>query len=489
MSPRWAPPGPLGLRAKVTVSFAAGALALSATLAVGTYLVARDFLLDQRATTALGQGFADASFVREGMRTAGTPVSDVLGNVSPPRDTVIFVRRGDDWYSSSLTRGRDELPTALREQVAGGAAGLVWTTTQEGPGLAVGVPLPAVEAEFYEVLATPDLARTLDTLLSVLAVFAVLTTLAGALLGRWAARRVLAPLDVVAGAAARIAGGELRTRLPSTEDPELVTIIGSFNTMVDALQERIERDARFTADVSHELRSPLTTLTTSVQVLQTRRESLPGRSQEALDLVAVELGRFRTALDDLLELGRLDAGAAGQVRARVDVRDLARNALQVSGRDVDLLDDDASEPLLVDVDKQQMNRALVNLFDNADRHGDGLVEVGVAVQGRWVLLTVDDAGPGVPPDERARIFERFVRGGSRGSRPGTGLGLSLVAETLRAHDGAVVCTDRPGGGARFVVRLPGVDLPRVDRPGGMRGVGLRGVGVRGAGARGLRERA
>ncbi len=101
-----------------------------------------------------------------------------------------------------------------------------------------------------------------------------------------------------------------------------------------------------------------------------------------------------------------------------------------------------------------MNRALVNLFDNADRHGDGLVAVSVLGNGGWVLVNVDDAGSGVPPDERTRIFERFVRGGSRGSRPGTGLGLSLVAETLRAHDGLVRCVEVPSGGARFVVRLP-----------------------------------
>jgi signal transduction histidine kinase len=441
----------------VTVSFAAGALVLSATLATGTYLVARDYLLEQRESSALDQGFADASFVRDGLRTAGTPVSDVLGNVSPPRDTVVFVRRDDDWFSSSLTRGRNEVPTSLREQVTGGSAGLVWTRNDDGPALAVGVPVPAVDAEFYEVVATPDLVRTLETLLTVLAVCALVTTLAGALLGRWAARRVLAPLDVVAGAAARIAGGELHTRLPSTEDPELVTIIGSFNTMVDALQERIERDARFTADVSHELRSPLTTLTTSVQVLQSRRESLPPPSRDALDLVAVELGRFRTALDDLLELGRLDAGAAGQVRSRVDARDLVRNALWESGRSADLLAAGTPEPLVVDIDKQQLNRALVNLFDNADRHGDGLVEVSVHGQASSVVVQVDDAGQGVPPEERTRIFERFVRGGSRGSRPGTGLGLSLVAETLRAHGGLVRCIDSPSGGARFVVRLPLVD--------------------------------
>ena len=85
-------------------------------------------------------------------------------------------------------------------------------------------------------------------------------------LGSWAARRALTPLNSIGGTAARIAAGDLETRLERTHDPDLITIVGSFNSMVDALHERIERDARFNADVSHELRSPLTTLTTSVQI-------------------------------------------------------------------------------------------------------------------------------------------------------------------------------------------------------------------------------
>ena len=446
----------LGLRAKVTLSFAAGALALSATLSIGTYLVARSYLVDQRENAALGRGFADASFVREGLLTAGTPVSDVLGTVSPPADSVLLVHLDGEWYSSSLTLGEGVVPAALVEQVDGGSAGLVWARPDDGPVVVVGVPVPAVGAEFYEVVSTPELERTLDTLLTVLSAFALLTTVGGALLGRWAARKVLAPLEVVAGAAARIAGGELQTRLPSTEDPELVTIIGSFNSMVDALGERIERDARFTADVSHELRSPLTTLTTSVHVMQSRRDELPPRSQQALDLVAGELDRFRSALEDLLELGRLDAGTGGQVRARVDARELVRHALQVSGRPLTLLSDSSrpGEGLPIEVDKQQLNRALVNLFSNADLHGEGLLAVHVRRVSRSVVVEVDDGGPGVSVDDRSRIFERFVRGGSRGSLPGAGLGLSLVAETLRAHGGWVRCSERPGGGARFTARLP-----------------------------------
>jgi signal transduction histidine kinase len=144
------------------------------------------------------------------------------------------------------------------------------------------------------------------------------------------------------------------------------------------------------------------------------------------------------------------------VTTTVDARDLVRHALESSGRPPDLMKvEDPAADMRVRVDKAQLQRALVNLFENADRHGCGLTGVTVVGTAGDVHVVVDDEGPGVPAADRERIFERFVRGGSRGSLPGTGLGLSLVAETMRAHGGSVWCAPRPdGAGARFVVRLP-----------------------------------
>lgn len=454
---------PLGLRAGVTVSFTAGALGLSMLFAAGTYLVARQYLVTQREQAAIGQAFAHASFVRDGLLTSGASVSDVLGVVSPAAGSVVLVRRGDRWFSSALSVSSDAVPTQLRSSVGDGDVALAWTRGPRGRSVAVGVPLPAVGTEFYEITYPSELQRTLSTLRGVLAAAAVITTLLGALLGRWAARSVVAPLDQVAGAAARIAGGDLDARLHATDDPDLATIVGSFNSMVDALHERIQRESRFVADVSHELRSPLTALVASAEVVQRRRDELSPRAAQALDLMTGELGRFERSLDDLLELGRLDAGVGTGPRSVVDVRDLVRGALEASGRPVRLLAQDGTpEPPgagspRVEVDKQQLKRALINLFENADRHGEGLRRVSVGREGEDVLVVVDDAGPGVPADDRYRVFERFARGGSRASLPGTGLGLSLVAETARAHDGDVWCTDSNQGGARFVLRLPTAD--------------------------------
>ena len=129
------------------------------------------------------------------------------------------------------------------------------------------------------------------------------------LLGVFAARRAVRPVADAAQAAKAIAGGHLGTRLPPSDDPDLGVLAASFNDMASALQLRIERDARFASDVSHELRSPLMTLSASVEVMEARRNEMPDRAQAALDLLASDVSRFQGLVEDLLEISRFDAGA------------------------------------------------------------------------------------------------------------------------------------------------------------------------------------
>lgn len=449
-------PRPLGVRALSTLSFAGLGLLISVVLATGTYLTARHFLVEQREATAVRQAFLDAAFVRDGLLTSGAQVSDVLDRTSPPPGAVVVVSRGGRWYSSSLNQAADGVPETVQALVRRGQAARAWDDLGGEPTLVVGVPIPSVHSDFYELSPTTELDSTLKTLALVLGSFAVITTLGGALLGRAATARVVAPLDAVATAAASIAAGRMNTRLTGTSDPDLAVIVGSFNTMVEALDDRIRRDARFAADVSHELRSPVTTLMTSVSLLRSLDGRTPARRQAALDLVEREVHRLHRALEHLLELGRLDGTTAGPGEEVVDLVDLVTHALDQSHRSPDLLVRGPGA-MRVRGDKQLLQRAMVNLFDNADLHGGGLQRVGLDRRGDTVEVWVVDGGRGVPLAEHERIFERFVRVGSRGSRPGAGLGLSLVAETVRAHGGTVRCQDTPGAGATFVVGLPAVD--------------------------------
>jgi two-component system, OmpR family, sensor histidine kinase MtrB len=451
--------GPRGLRARIVLGFAAVTLLVSVVLVTATFLLARSYLLDQREASLTRQAFADANVLNSRLATAGTEVGDVLGDLVPSGGADIVVRSGDSWYSSSLDVGQRDVPVGLSDIVSGGEAATVPIATAEGPALMIGVPLRAAGAEFYEAAPLTELRQVLRTLAAVLAAGAAAATAAGAAFGVWASRRAVQPLEQVAGAATRIAGGELNTRLPATDDPDLVAIVAGFNSMVEALGARIDRDARFVGDVSHELRSPLTTLVTSVEVLAARREELSPRGQQALTFVEGELGRFRRTLDDLLQLARIDGANALDAARPVSMTELMREVLAHTGRPADLLVGDPEEDTTVRGDKTSLERAVRNLLDNADRHAGGPKAVRVERNEHRVLVTVDDGGPGVAIEDRERIFERFARGqgASRRSLPGAGLGLAIVAETATRHGGAAWCSDAPDGGARFTLSLPVVD--------------------------------
>ncbi|HEY3557558.1 MAG TPA: HAMP domain-containing sensor histidine kinase [Kribbella sp.] len=443
----------LGLRHRLILAFGLLALLVSAVFATTTYLLARGYLLAQRERVVRHQAFADAIFVQRRLESAGADVSEILTAAGTPAGHTIILQWRGQWYASAIDQGRDVVPAGVREQVASGQAAAQRFRGADGPSMVVGVPVPSVDAGFYEISPLTELDGTLRLLSSILIGGALLATTAGAVLGAWGSRSVVTPLNRVAVTAASIAGGELDDRLAATDDPELATIVGSFNSMVDTLQQRINRDARLAADVSHELRSPLTTLVGSVDLLNARRDELPERSQRVLDLVTADLERFRRLLDDLLELARSDAGLDGRPTAVVDLGQLLRQVLGEVGRKPALLD--AAEVPQVVADKARLGRLFRNLFENAETHGGGLTGVQVTRAEGDVLVLVDDAGAGIPPEDRERMFERFATGATkRGSSSGTGLGLALVAETAAAHGGAVWCTASPAGGARFVVRLP-----------------------------------
>jgi signal transduction histidine kinase len=426
---------------------------VSVVLVTVTFLLARNYLLDERESAVTRQAFADANALSNRLATTGTKVGDVLTELVPSGGSDVVVRTGDAWFSSSLDVGAHNVPASVQDVVRSGQAATLLVKGAEGPRLIVGVPVVAAGAEYYEVAPLTELQQVLHTLTAVLGAGALAATAAGAGFGGWASRRAVHPLEQVAGVATRIASGELRTRLPATDDPDLVGIVASFNSMVDALSVRIERDARFVGDVSHELRSPLTSLLTSVEVLAARREDLAPRAREALDMVQRELGRFRRTLDDLLQLARIDDEATLELRQPVSMAALVR---EIVGDDGPPLRTAADEETRVAGDKNSLERAVRNLLENADRHGGGATAVRVERRDDVVVLTVDDDGAGVPAEDRERIFERFARGAhaARGSLPGAGLGLAIVAQTAARHGGAAWCSQAPGGGARFTLSVP-----------------------------------
>ena len=452
----------MGIRARVTVTFGIGALILSAAMAGITYLTARQFILHQRESAILRQAYANASLVRSTLpATSDSQIPQFLDSLDTGGSRSVLERRGV-WhtaYSASFFRKQD-IPLSLRRLVLSGSPAEEHFVLNGSPQLVIGLPVASVDVHYFEVFSLLEEARTLQILALALAGAALVTTVAGAVIGRWASGRSLRPLGAAALAAETIAGGELGTRLIGNEDPDLSMLAGSFNRMADALQERIEREARFSSDVSHELRSPLTTLVTAMGVLQANTNDLPARGRQAMDLLSAELRRFQRMVDDLLEISRADIGSTDLAHEDVEVAELVEQMAATGGaRGVPVAIDPAVASLRLWVDKRRIERVVANLVDNAAQYAGGAVRLSAEPglgNPASVRLVVADRGPGVAADERLLVFERFYRGrhsGQRGATEGTGLGLSLVAEHVRLHGGRV-WVEGGDGETRFVVELP-----------------------------------
>lgn len=448
----------LRLRTRITLAFGIGALALSASLSTITFHLARNYLLSQRDRSIQRQTFASARVVRESLQTPDSDVPRLLTALRPSEGSAPVIERNGDWYGASLAVGRDDIPAELREAVADGRPGRQLFVGEDGQTkMAIGIPLPAVGAAYFEVFPLEVLSRTLLVLRNSLAAGAVVTTLAGAGLGLVASRRVLRPVADVAEAASAVASGDLSVRLDDGGDPDLARLAKAFNHMTSAVADRIKREERFAATVSHELRTPLTTLAATVEVLQTRRGELSTPGQSALSLLSEEVVKFDQLVKDLLEMSRLDAGAAEVSFDEVVIGELVLRVLdEIGGEPVPVAMDDSAMRLFAQVDKRRFERIMANLIGNARSHGRGVLQVAVGAGPTpgTARLTVDDSGPGVDDDEAELVFERFVRGRRATARNGSGLGLALVMENVRLHDGQVWVERSPSGGARFVVELP-----------------------------------
>ncbi|WP_026185132.1 sensor histidine kinase [Salinispora pacifica] len=444
----------LGLRARVTAGFAVGAALLASSMALISYDLTRRSLLDERERTAVRAAYFDAAVVRIGLNTDEPDVVEVLRSLDTGSSRRPLLHLDGSWYGRTAETAATSVPAALQRQVRAGQPGVQRVQLAGQPTLLVGVPLPD-GASYYELTSLRELEETFQVLALALTAVAIMVAGAGAAFGWYATRHSLRPLTAVADAAERISAGDFTTRLAPATDPDLTRLSTSFNDMVDQLARRIERDRRFAADVSHELRSPLQTLYAAASVLTRRRGHHDERTATAAGLVADEIGRFQQLVNDLLELARTDQPAQ---RESVDIAALAGEVCQSRELPESLVRPDPGMPTEWRVDRRRTEQLLVNLLENAVRYGGGPVAVRLSAIGATGIIEVDDAGPGVPVADRGVIFDRFVRSRAaraRGGTDGTGLGLAIVAQHATAHGGHAMVADRPGGGARFRVELPG----------------------------------
>ncbi len=462
----------LGLRARVTGLFAFGALLLSLLMGGLAFYSTSHFLVGDQINSAITESVSSAGTVENALRAQPSEfVPTLLNKVnSSSGATSILVYRGKPYYSSfAVSLG--EVPVGLRALVAAGTPATQTVVLNGSPQALVGIPIPGLRnAQYFAIYNLGELDHTLHVLALALVLGGLITTVLGGIVGRIASGRSLRPLSAVSRAAVAIARGDLDTRLrATTEDPDLTGLTQSFNTMVDQLQERIERDARFASDVSHELRSPLTTLANTLNVLEAHADELTPRAQHALELLGADLRRFERMVAELLEISRSDTGSMDVALEPVDAGELVRQSVHASSHTLpngvappEVWVDPLLDNVILNVDKRRFGRVMANLLENAALYGGGATRVAAEngpVRGGQptMVIAVEDQGPGVALAERRRIFDRFYRGqasGRRGASTGTGLGLALVAEHVRLLGGLVGIEDAPGGGARFTVELP-----------------------------------
>ena len=453
----------LGLGAQISVLFAIGGLLVSILLGAATLVLTRQQLLETRGSAAAAMAVSNATRLSNQL-TPESSIEDlptIVDSLTRIGGSQRIIRVGDDWLVAPEL-DRADLPTPLVARLAGRRPGQMLALVRGKPRFVVGIPLTAFDADYYAISDLSEVERTLDDLRYVLLATGAIAVTLAALLGSWAASRMLRPLRRVREAAEAIAGGRLDTRLGTQADPDLDRLSDSFNEMARALESRIRRDARFASDVSHELRSPLTTLMAGVGVLESRREELSPRSMIALDLLVADLERFNRLVNDLLEISGFDAGVAALDLTEVGIARFLEVTAANAGAVALRMPEDAHR-VVVQADKRRLARIMSNLLDNAGRYGGGATAITLELDDTLRII-VEDGGAGIPAGERSAVFERFFRGSAGGRRTddgGTGLGLSLVAEDLRLHDGRVWVEDRPDGrrGARFVFELP---LPEED---------------------------
>lgn len=442
----------LGLRARGTVAFALLALVLSASLALLTYQIARRYLLDQRESFALRQSTVNARLAKEVLRADDPDVPALLATLPGNSGSHPILRNGDEWFAAEVAFDEDTLPAELKAETERGVPARQRTAVDDETMIVIGIPLGGVDATYFELFPLGELDRTLDTLGWSLLAGASITTVLGALVGAYASRQVLRPLRGFATGAAEIARGHLDTRLRAPGDKDLAPIATSFNDMAETLQRRVEREAQFASDVAHELRTPLTALSAAVDVLDRRTDE---RTKPAVDVLRAQVRRFEQLVLDLLEISRFDVGVAELTTEVVVPSELVASILTSLDRDGVRLDVAPTTPARFRLDKRRVERMLANLLENADLYAGGAVRVECSGADGRLRIAVEDAGPGIPPDERTAVFERFHRlreSASDGAR-GTGLGLALVAEHAALHGGDAYVEDRPGGGSRFVVEI------------------------------------
>ncbi|MBP8921154.1 MAG: HAMP domain-containing histidine kinase, partial [Micropruina sp.] len=426
------------LRDRLAVLVAAAVASAVALTGVAAWLITRVTVFNQLDSELVDVAAVTANWVAvdiEGMGGLDT-------NALKAANVTVMLVRADSRVSTlpgatvSLVPGVEELSVARRQQ---GSSARTGAASNGEPYRIVAVPLKAGTERYALVLGRPLQATNniLATLAWSLAIFGFLGVGVSSAIGFVIARAAIRPMRRLTEAVTHVTDTNELDPIVIEGTGELADLGRSFNTMLSSLQSSRERQHRLIADAGHELRTPLTSLRTNVELLvaDERSRMLPeGARTDILRDIAAQLGEFTTLVGDLVHLSREDVVEPHP--EPIDLRDVVHSAIaRAKRRGPSLSFDVELNPLYLVGEPDSLERAITNLLDNAVKFSPQDGTVHVLLEGD--RLRISDQGPGIPDDELPHVFDRFWRSPSARNTPGSGLGLSIVAQTIKAHGGWV----------------------------------------------------
>jgi signal transduction histidine kinase len=426
----------------LAVALAVGSVALAAALHVAAE---RRVEQNARATSGEVAGLITAGKLPATIAASGLEIVQVLDD----RGRVVSASPNADPLSALLTPS--EISHALDRSltVSGSRVGIDSELSVWAQQVTAGTDhLTVIVAEPDEELVSSDALLRRILLISFPILLLVLGAVAWRVIG--AAMR---PVEAMRAAADQISGSGQGDRLPvPPSDDELHALADTLNSMLDRLDQARGREAAFVADVAHELRSPISSMRMQVDVARRL-----GDESELAEGLHEDVDRLAKVVDDLLALARLDANQAGATElppaTAVPVRPALHEAAEKSSTSEVVVLDGADVDVCMG--PGELDRVLDNLVSNACRHG-AHVWLSSRTQGGRVVVVVDDDGPGIPEEDRDRVFERFTRLDNARDRGagGSGLGLAIVRQLVTSRNGQIKLKGGPAGGLRVEVELP-----------------------------------
>ncbi|HZA39996.1 MAG TPA: HAMP domain-containing sensor histidine kinase [Actinomycetota bacterium] len=437
-----------------------GAIA-SGALAGASFLVVRQVRLQESLDRGLERAQTNFLLADRSLDSGPDPeeIDDLFSTYSRAGLEAIVLTGGQALATSPQLRDTSFIPSSLRDDLQEQEPAHERTVIEGTPYLFVGQIVEGTDLELYFAFREAGVQRLISELGKVLLIGWLVLVAASGVVGVLLSRRMLAPVSRASAAARSLAEGLLETRLPVETHDEFGTLAISFNEMAQALEEKInelshsrERERRFTANVAHELRTPIGALVGEASLVRDQLDEIPPGARRPVELLIEDVRRLRRLVEELMEISLFDAGRQMIEVERVNVSALVDSLILRRGW-ADAVTIDA-EPVTIDCDRRRLERIVGNLVDNAIKYGRKDVLVCVRQRDGAIEIDVADRGPGIPHDHIPHLFDRFFKADPARAGSGTGLGLSIVHENVRLLGGSVGVHSTVGEGSTFTVTLP-----------------------------------